>query len=121
MGYMLTVWNKRTVNGGIIMEEMTAHCDCCRKKDSPRSEEMRRLLQNRISRMTGQLGGISAMIDDNRYCGDILIQLSAVMSALRSFGYIVLQDHMETCVADKIRENDESIIDETVELIKKLR
>lgn len=71
--------------------------------------------------MTGQLGGISAMIDDNRYCGDILIQLSAVMSALRSLGYIVLQDHMKTCVADKIRENDESIIDETVELIKKLR
>ena len=71
--------------------------------------------------MMGQLGGISAMIDDNRYCGDILIQLSAVMSALRSLGYIVLQDHMEPCFADKIRENDESIIDETVELIKKLR
>ena len=103
------------------MEVKAAHCECCRKKDSPRSDEMRRSLQNRLSRMAGQLGGISAMIDDNRYCGDILIQLSAVMSALRSFGYIILQDHMETCVAEKIRGNDESIIDETVELIKKLR
>lgn len=71
--------------------------------------------------MTGQLGGISAMLDDNRYCGDILIQVSAVMSALRAFGYIVLQDHMETCVADKIRENDENIIEETIEIIKKLK
>ena len=101
---------------------MTECSKCeCHHKETPRSAAFQADLKKRLNRAIGQLNGVKDMLDDNRYCGDILIQLSAVMSALRSLGYIVLQDHMETCVADKIRENDESIIDETVELIKKLR
>lgn len=61
------------------------------------------------------------MIDDNRYCGDILIQLSAAESALQNLGYIILKDHMESCVAEKIKSGDEEIIGETIELIRKLK
>lgn len=61
------------------------------------------------------------MLDDDRYCGDILIQISAAEKALKNLGYIILEDHMNTCVSEKIRRNDESIIGETMELIKKLR
>jgi DNA-binding FrmR family transcriptional regulator len=71
--------------------------------------------------MTGQLNGISRMLDDNRYCGDILTQVAAVESALQGFGYVVLQNHMKTCVADEIRNGNDAIIDETVELIRKLK
>ena len=39
-----------------------------------------------------RLNGIKKMLDDNRYCGDILTQIAAVESALQSFGYIILQD-----------------------------
>ena len=64
---------------------------CCRHKSTPREEKDLRQLQNRLKRMMGQLGGISKMLEDNRYCGDILVQVAAVESALQSFGYLVLQ------------------------------
>ncbi len=61
------------------------------------------------------------MLADNRYCGDILIQLSAVESALQSFGYMVLSDHLKTCVVENVREGNLAILDETVDLVKKLK
>ena len=82
----------------------------CHHKATPRSGRELTLLQNRIKRMVGQLGGISKMLDDNRYCGDILMQVAAVESALQSFGYLVLQSHLET-----------QVIEEAVELIKRLK
>ncbi len=96
-------------------------CNCCKTKSTPRSEENQKALQNRLNRMIGQLGGIKKMIDDNRYCGDILTQIAAVESALQNFGYVILKDHLETCVTEKIKDGDEEIIDETIDLIKKLR
>lgn len=71
--------------------------------------------------MSGQLNGISKMLDDNRYCGDILTQISAVECALQSFGYIILKEHMETCVVEEIQNGNTEIVSETFELIKKLK
>ncbi len=97
-------------------------CACCeRKKHTPRSEEELKVLNDRINRAIGQLNGIKNMLDDNRYCGDILIQLSAVESALQNLGYIILADHMKTCVAENIACGNYGILDETVELVKKLK
>ncbi len=109
------------MNENNTVENTGQVCPCCHKKATPRDEEMLRSLKNRINRMSGQLNGISKMLDENRYCGDILIQIAALESALRSFGYVILQDHMETCVADELEKGNREIIDETVELIKKLR
>lgn len=61
------------------------------------------------------------MLEENRYCGDILTQVAAVESALQSFGYIVLQEHMETCVAQEVRKGNDQILEEAVELMKKLK
>ena len=96
-------------------------CNCCRTKHTPRSSEQQRQLQNRLSRMTGQLNGISRMLEENRYCGDILTQVAAVESALQSFGYMILKEHMETCVVEEIRKGNVVIVDEAVELMKKLK
>ncbi len=76
---------------------------------------------SRVNRVKGQMEGIKAMLEENRYCGDILIQISAAESALRSIGYLVLEEHLATCVTDKIRSGDKEIIKETVELVKKLK
>ena len=95
-------------------------CCECRHKDTERSEAFQADIQKRLNRAIGQLNGVKAMIEDNRYCGDVLVQVSAVESAVRAFGYLVLEDHMNTCVAEKIRAGDENIVSETVELIKKL-
>ena len=94
---------------------------CCRHKAVPRDEAQLRQLQNRLNRMMGQLGGISRMLEDNRYCGDILTQIAAVESALQTFGYLILQEHLKTCVVDEIRKGNTQIVDEAVDLIKKLK
>lgn len=96
-------------------------CDRCHHKNTPRGAKEQKQLQNRISRIIGQLNGIKSMIDDNRYCGDILIQIGAVESALQSLGYVILQDHMQTCVVEEIKNGNEGIMEEAVELIKKLK
>ncbi len=93
----------------------------CREKHTPRSEEAQRQLQNRLNRMIGQLNGMKKMLDENRYCGDILIQIAAVERALQSFGYIILKDHMETCVVEGVKNGDLAVVDEAVELMKKLK
>ncbi len=102
-------------------DKACAECPHCRHKHTPRNEESVRLLQNRLNRMTGQLNGIKSMIDDNRYCGDILVQIAAVESALRNFGYLILQEHMESCMVEEIQQGNLQIIEEAVELIKKLK
>lgn len=96
-------------------------CACCHHKNTPRDAKEQKLLQNRISRIIGQLNGIGNMIEDNRYCGDILIQIGAVESALQSLGYIILQEHMQTCVVEEVKKGNEAIMEEAVELIKKLK
>lgn len=93
----------------------------CHYKSTPRGDNELKLLQNRLNRMMGQLSGIGRMLEENRYCGDILIQIAAVESALQSFGYIILQNHLETCVVEEIQKGNTQILDEAVELIKKLK
>ena len=96
-------------------------CEHCREKKQPRSEEEIKQLKNRIHRMVGQLNGIENMLDENRYCGDILVQISAVEKALQNFGYIILQNHLETCVSEDIKEGNIESLDEVMELIKRLK
>lgn len=105
----------------LAMDNTGDLCACCHHKNTPRDEKDRKQLQNRINRIIGQLNGIKGMIDDNRYCGDILIQIGAVESALQSLGYIILQDHMQTCVVEEVRNGNEEILAEAIELIKKLK
>lgn len=96
-------------------------CCCCIQKATPRNEAELKQLKNRLSRMAGQLNGISRMLDENRYCGDILTQVAAVQSALQAFGYVILKEHMDTCVVEEVRKGNTQIVDEAVELIKKLK
>ena len=97
-------------------------CEKCENhyKETPRGDEEVRSLVNRLNRIMGQLNGIRKMVEENRYCGEVLVQVSAVESAVRAFGYQILEEHLATCVSEKIKAGDESIVSETVELIKKL-
>ena len=122
--------NIENTHGGIsweerIMEEKNEikeeHECCWRYKHTPRSDESLRQLRSRINRIVGQLGGIQKMLDENRYCGDILTQIAAAESALQGVGYILLKGHMQTCVAEQIKEGNTGIIDEAVELMRKLK
>ena len=94
---------------------------CGHNKIVPRDALAQKQLQNRINRIIGQLNGIRNMIGENRYCGDILIQIGAVESALQSLGYIILQEHMQTCVVEEVKKGNEAIMEEAIDLIKKLK
>lgn len=63
---------------------------------------------NRLNRIAGQVRGIGQMIEDGRYCIDILTQLQAARSALSRVETEVLKDHAATCVADAIASGDEA-------------
>src|SRR5688500_5844754 len=63
------------------------------------TEHAREKLRKRLSRIAGQVGGLQKMIDEDRYCVDILTQLAAVRSALDAVGVELLTDHVEHCVS----------------------
>jgi len=75
-------------------------------------------LRQRLHRIEGQVRGIERMVDDDRYCIDILTQVSAVKTALESLAFEVLDDHVNHCVADALSAGDEAAASEkAVELL----
>ncbi len=102
------------------MEEMNQACPGCSHKTKERSEKEYRDLLNRLSRIEGQVRGIRKMVENDAYCTDILIQVSAVNAALNSFNKVLLANHIRTCVADDIRSGKEETIDELVATLQKL-
>ena len=94
---------------------------CHRQKHTPRDGETIGQLRHRLNRITGQINGIGRMLDENRYCGDILIQIAAVERALQAFGYIILEEHMQTCMVEDIQAGRMEVVAEAVDLIRKLK
>lgn len=80
---------------------------------------------NRLNRIAGQVRGLAQMIEDDRYCIDILHQMQAVKSALAKVETQVLKDHAACCVADAIASGDEADqrekFEELVDLFAKRR
>ena len=94
--------------------------DCpCRHKSTPRSVELQADMQKRLNRAIGQLNGVKAMIEDNRYCGDVLTQLAAAESAVRRVSEMVLAEHMRTCVVEEVRAGNDEVIDEVMALMRR--
>lgn len=100
-------------------EVVTGSCECC-SKTKERSEKEYKDLQNRLSRIEGQVRGIRGMLEKDAYCTDILVQVAAVNAALNSFNKVLLSNHIRTCVADSIRSGNDEVIDELVTLLQKL-
>lgn len=67
---------------------------------------------NRLSRAIGHLESIKRMVEDGRDCSEVLIQLSAVKSAINNTGKIILQDHIEHCIVDAVEHGDQNAIKE---------
>lgn len=67
---------------------------------------------NRLSRAIGHLESVRRMVEDGKECAEVLIQLSAVKAALNNTGKVILQDHIEHCIADAVREGDAQALEE---------
>ena len=96
--------------------EQCCHCE----KTKVRDQEELRSLTNRLSRIEGQVRGLKDMLQRDAYCPDILVQVSAVTSALNSFSKELLNSHIRTCVTDGIRRGDDEVIDELMCVLQKL-
>ena len=95
---------------------------CCgspRYKNTERANVLQNDLQKRLNRAIGQLNGVKRMVDDNRYCGDILTQLAAAEAAVHRVSEIILRNHLETCVVERVQQGDTQVLDEVMDLIRK--
>ena len=102
----------------IGFEVRMTSCNCgTHHKNTPRSEELKRDLERRLNRAIGQLNGVKDMIDDDRYCGDVLTQLAAAESAVKRVSELVLKEHMRTCVIEEIRAGNDEVVDEVMQLM----
>ena len=92
--------------------------DCCNKL-TVRSIDEKKSLLNRLSRIEGQIRGLKAMVEGDEYCGDILVQTSAVMSAMSAFSREILDTHVKRCVVQGVQDGKEEIVDELIGLVHK--
>lgn len=106
---------------GRLMAEKSERsaCTCAAYKHTPRSDKLKHDVGCRINRTVGQLNGIKQMVEEDRYCGDVLTQLAAVESAVKAISRMVMQDHLETCVVERIQDGDTQVTDEVMSLFKK--
>jgi CsoR family transcriptional regulator, copper-sensing transcriptional repressor len=77
-------------------------------------------LQKRLRRVEGQVRGIQTMMDEDRYCVDILVQIAAIKSALQQVGLTILESHTRGCVVDAISNHTDGDvkIDELIDVIR---
>ena len=90
-------------------------------KKKNRTEEEKKELITRINRIMGSLNGIKNMIEEDRYCDDVLIQLSAVDKSIKSLANVILDNHMHTCLIEHIEQKDYQIIDEIIDLVRRFQ
>lgn len=90
-------------------------------KHMPRSDEAIKNLQSRLNKIIGQLNGVKKMIDENRYCVDIITQLSACEKSIHSVSLLMFKDHLETCATEKIKAEDANVIDELMFILKTMK
>lgn len=96
--------------------EKCKHCS----KSTHRSAEEKKYLKVRLNTIEGQVRGISKMIEEDKYCADVLTQLLAVNKSIKALSNDILKSHLSTCVADDIKCDNMDSIDEVMDLIRRL-
>lgn len=99
---------------------------CCKREEEEnvkykhRDKQEKKALMTRLNRIEGQVRGVKAMVEQDRYCVDILTQVSAIQAALNGFNKELLARHIKTCVSEDIQKGNEEAVDELCELLKKM-
>ena len=101
------------------MNNNCKHCIDC-TKSTHRDEETKKKLNKRLKTIEGQIRGVQNMINEDKYCNDILIQLLAINKSIKSVSNEIFKNHLSTCFVRDIKNNDPKIIDEVMELIRRL-
>ena len=108
--------------------ETKASCGCGTRPGDGRhavavDPEIKRSIDSRLRRIEGQVRGLQKMVEEERYCADVLMQLSSVQEALRGAGRALLHNHLRHCATEAIRSGDpekaEAMYEELMELMYK--
>ncbi len=77
----------------------------------PHVHKNKKAVHDRLAKASGHLDSVIRMIDDDRDCAEVLVQLAAVRSAINNAGKILLEDHITECITEAIRNNDRGEIE----------
>lgn len=94
--------------------------NCCIGRTKKRTAAEYKSLTNRLNRIEGQIRGIKNMLENDAYCPDILIQVSAASAALNAFSRELLSNHIKDCVSNDIKNGKTETVDELVSVLQKL-
>ncbi|MDR0269076.1 metal-sensitive transcriptional regulator [Paenibacillus sp.] len=92
----------------------------CSERHSHHSQQTKNNLITRLNRIEGQIRGIKGLIEKDTYCDDVLNQIAAIQAALNGVGKLLLENHMRSCVVERIESGDHDVIDELLVTVKKL-
>lgn len=95
--------------------------NCCDLKYTIRSEEEKKNIQRRLNIIIGQMNGIKAMIDEDRYCEDVIMQLLAVDKSIQSLSDTLLERHIKTCITEEVKKENYDALDEVINIIRRYR
>ena len=84
-----------------------------------RTEDEKKQLIHRLNRISGQVEGIKKMIEEDRYCDDVLTQLLAVDKAVKSLSSVILEKHMYSCIKKEVSEGNLEVVDEVMHLFRR--
>ncbi len=89
------------------------------------NEQQTKAIRERLNRIEGQIRGVQRMVEEDRYCMDILAQTRSVVAALRAVEDRIMENHLHTCVVDAIRTEDTSAqkekVDEVMTVLSQFR
>jgi CsoR family transcriptional regulator, copper-sensing transcriptional repressor len=96
--------------------------EACHQVDHGSYQENKKKILDGLRRVEGQVRGIQRMVDEERYCVDVLNQIAAVRMAMARLAMLILEDHTKGCVSTAIveKESAESTIEELMDVIKRL-
>lgn len=101
--------------------EKCGKCSKVNGRSTHRTEEEKNNITKRLNIIEGQVRGVNQMIADDRYCDDVLIQISAISKSLQTLGNIILESHLKSCVAYEVQMGNMDILEDVMQLIKKLQ
>ena len=90
-----------------------------KEKKTKRSDTEIQLIRNRLNRIEGQIKGIKKMVENDSYCNDILIQLSATQNSIKSLANYILENHLYNCITRDLENGEVDSLDELISLFKR--
>ena len=95
-------------------------CPACAGKSTHREGKEYRDLISRLNKIEGQIRGVKKMVEEDRYCIDIINQVSAVSAAINSFNKLLLSEHIKSCVVEDVKAGNDQMVEELCCTLHKL-